>query len=208
MRRTRKQFAAELERDEILCTLCDGAGYFDGSIFRCHRCEGEGHLTAEQWQAEKTRMLETYDDRELAERVISRHEGGRRSRKQNRMSDELRGWIREHVLEDLESAYRGYYERLAFAGAYCSHVHHPCTTVGMLREFVDAYCAQPDEWRYATRKQQSSWCRSLLESMARAGEIESVIGESSTGRQARVYEPNQEMRDQLRAAARELAARI
>ena len=168
MRRTRKQFAAELERDQIACITCKGTGFTDHGL--CYSCDGDGHLTAAEWAAECERMREVFaDSAGLAERIIRRHEGGRTPSKRNPIGDELRSWMREHLLEDLDRAYAYYYEMIEAAGYYSQHIHHPSTTVATLRGWLDAYTAQPDQWFLASSQQHTSWCRSLLESMARAG---------------------------------------
>src|SRR5436190_9784568 len=78
------------------------------------------------------------------------------------------------LLEFIEASYRRY----ASVGD-----KEPCLTVGLLTDYL-RQAHMPEDFRYATKDQQRTWVRSVLESMRRRG----VIG-SSFGARARCYEP-------------------
>jgi hypothetical protein len=82
--------------------------------------------------------------------------------------------IEVHAAEFIEGAYR----RHATVGG-----KEPCLSVGLVTDYL-RQAHMPEDFRYATKEQQRTWTRSVLESMRRRGRIGSSFGAT-----ARCYEP-------------------
>jgi hypothetical protein len=215
MRRTRKMFAAEAERNAILCPRCEGKGYTDDSIFGCYACrdnEASGHFTVAEWKTYKIDLVQRYSDSEtltdgkaLAERVILRWEGGRRSTKAKRIEPGVRRWMKVKLIEMIVGDYRYYFEQLARLEAdgvsawQRGHVRAPVWTVTRAADNLAQWCNGPEDFYYATRRQQQSWTRSVLTSMVKAGLLETCWGLGQTRRETRNYMPTDETLERLEA---------
>lgn len=108
---------------------------------------------------------------EIAEILRTRHGAGA-TRKQ--IPDDVRGALTEHAREFIAGSYRRYQ---AVGGK------EPCVTVGLVTDYL-RQAHMPEDFRWATKDQQRTWTRSVLESLRRRGEIGSSFGAT-----ARCYEP-------------------
>lgn len=91
-----------------------------------------------------------------------------------RIPDAVRAAIAAGALEFIEGSYR----RHALVGG-----KEPCVTVGLVADYL-RQAHMPEDFRWATKEQQRTWTRSVLESMRRMGQVG-----SSLGGVARCYEP-------------------
>jgi hypothetical protein len=95
-------------------------------------------------------------------------------RPRKRIPDTVKTAIAAGATEFIEGAYK----RLATVGG-----KEPCVTVGLVTDYL-RQAHMPEDFRYATKDQQRTWTRSVLEAMRRKG----TLG-SSFGGTARCYEP-------------------
>lgn len=91
-----------------------------------------------------------------------------------RIPDAVREAIEAGALEFIEGAYR----RHAIVGD-----KEPCLTVGLVTDYL-RQAHMPEDFRWATKDQQRTWTRTVLESMRRRAQVGSSIGGT-----ARCYEP-------------------
>jgi len=104
-----------------------------------------------------------------------------------RLSKDQRASLMAALLEVVAGAYAGWPE---------NGRREPRLSVSVLRESVSARCQillaagwADTEWSTADLQQRTSWVRSALESLRRAGLLGSTIGLGCDGQEARLYEP-------------------
>ena len=95
-------------------------------------------------------------------------------RRRRKIPPAVRSAIESHATEFIEGSYRRYQ---AVGGK------EPCVSVGLVADYL-RQAHMPEDFRYATKDQQRTWTRSVLESMRRRGQIGSSFGST-----ARCYEP-------------------
>lgn len=88
--------------------------------------------------------------------------------------DVVKAAITAQALEFVDGSYRRY---AAVGGK------EPCVTVGLITDYL-RQAHMPEDFRYATKNQQRTWTRSVLETLRRRGQLGSSFGGT-----ARCYEP-------------------
>ena len=113
-------------------------------------------------------------DAEIAEALAKPHGFRRDKATRKRIPDDVRTAIETGALEIIEGSYRRY----ATIGG-----KEPCVTVGLVADYL-RQAHMPEDFRWATKEQQRTWTRSVLEAMRRRWQIGSSLGGT-----ARCYEP-------------------
>lgn len=91
-------------------------------------------------------------------------------------------WVQEEVLDAIQRSYSAWLERRAIA----PRAPEPKLTTAVLVDFVADRSA---DFRWMSRREQTSLVRSAVRKLERRGEIQSSIGIGESGREARMWEP-------------------
>jgi len=213
MKRTRKQFAAELEADAITCIDCDGRTYLkklDGSVLCfCRTCDADGKLTAARYAELKAERLADDDGEKrdylggvtFLEYSFRKHEGGRRPARRTSLDDDARQWIDAQLVEAIDDYTRNYFRNIRGLEFWqLGSVYRPALTPSLLRDELAQYYQAPAA--IAGKRRGASIIRSRLASLVKAGKLSTIHGLGRDGHsEVRVYEPTDDRRAELEAEA-------
>ncbi len=109
-----------------------------------------------------------------------------RYRMRSQLNAETRQAIHDNVLDYISGSYRAWRHRRQ----YNPKEREPCITTGEVADYLRQH-TMTEDFRWATKREQYSWTRSVMESLRRRGKLRSSLGSAGGRREVRCYEPGE-----------------